>query len=102
MTAIISFYVVPLREEGDGSVSELIAQSVKVIKDKGFKFQITPSSTVFEAPNVYGGLKAVAEAINSLRDAGAGRVIAEIKVDVRWDRSLVMEEMPEKVLSKIL
>jgi len=101
LTAIISFYVVPLREGDEGSVSELIAQSVRVIKGKGFKFQVTPASTVFEAPGVDEGLRAVAEAINSLRSAGVARVVAGIKVDVRWDKDLVMEEMPEKVLSKI-
>ena len=102
MAVIISFYVVPIRREGGGSVSDLIAHVVKVIKDKGFKFQVTPSSTIFEASSVKEGLNAVAEAINSLRNMKVVRVVAEIKVDIRWDKDLVMDELPEKVLRKML
>ena len=99
---VISFYVVPIVPGArSASASSYVAKAVEVIKKKGYKFVVTPASTVFETPSVKEGLEAVAEAVRAVLDAGAARVIAEIKVDVRVDKPLVMEEMPRKVLEKL-
>ncbi len=99
---VISFYVVPIVTGAhSASASSYVARAVEIIKKRGYKFVVTPASTVFEAPSVKEGLGAVAEAIEAVLGAGAARVIAEIKVDVRVDKPLVMEEMPRKVLEKL-
>lgn len=100
--AVISFYVVPIVPGATtASASSYIAEAVRTIKERGYRFIVTPASTVFEAPSVREGLEAVAEAVEAVLRAGAARVIAEIKVDVRVDKPLNMEEMPRKVLEKL-
>ncbi len=99
---VISFYVVPIVPgSSSASASSYVAEAVRVIKEKGYKFTVTPASTVFEAPSVREGLEAVTDAIEAVLKAGAARVIAEIKVDIRVDKPLIMEEMPRKVLEKL-
>ena len=99
---VISFYVIPIVPgSSTASASDYVAIAVKEIKKKGYKFVVTPASTVFEARDIREGLGAVADAVEAILKAGAARVIAEIKVDVRTDKPLVMEDMPKKVLEKL-
>lgn len=99
---VISFYVVPIITDTESaSTSPYIAKAVEEIKKRGYRFIVTPASTIFEAPSVKEGLEAVSAAIEAVLKAGAVRVIAEIKVDVRVDKPLVMEEMPRKVLERL-
>lgn len=100
--AVISFYVVPIIPGApSASASAYVAEAVKAIKRRGYKFIVTPASTVFEAPSIREGLEAVADAVDAVIGAGAVRVITEIKVDVRVDKPLIMDEMPRKVLEKL-
>ncbi len=101
MKAIISFYVVPLKKEGGTSASDMVAKAVQAVKDRGYNFVVTAASTVFESPSVEEGFRVIEDAIERLRKAGADRVIVEIKVDVRWDKELSLENMPKKVIMKL-
>lgn len=100
MGVVAMFYVVPIT--GKPSVSHLIARAVKVIKEKGYKYQVTPAATVFEAPTIQEALQAIGEAVEAVKATGEPyRVIVEIKLDERLDKPLKMEEMPRKVYEKL-
>ncbi|MEB3755579.1 MAG: thiamine-binding protein [Desulfurococcales archaeon] len=97
---VAMFYIVPIT--GKPSVSHLIAKAVNVIKGKGYKYQVTPAATVFEAPTIKEALDTIAEATEAVKSSGEPyRLIVEIKIDERIDKPLIMEEMPRKVYEKL-
>ncbi len=95
MPVIAMFYVIPIHESP--SASHLVAEAVKVIKGKGFKYQVTPAATIFEASSVSEALNTIAEAVEAVKKLGVKRVIVGIKLDERLDKPLSMEEMVSKV-----
>ncbi|MCE4615129.1 MAG: thiamine-binding protein [Desulfurococcales archaeon] len=100
MPVIAMFYIVPIT--GKPSVSHLIAKAVKTVKDKGYKFQVTPTATVFEAPTVRDALNTIADAVEAVEITGElYRIIVEIKIDERLDKPLVIDDMPRKVYEKL-
>jgi uncharacterized protein YqgV (UPF0045/DUF77 family) len=100
MPVIAMFYIVPIT--GKPGVSHLIAKAVEVVKNKGYKYQVTPGATVFEAPNIKEALNTIAESVEAVKSTGEiYRIIVEIKIDERLDKPLVMEDMPMKVYEKL-
>jgi len=72
MVAIFELKVIPL---GSGaSVSRLVAEAVKVLRDAGVKHEVNPMSTVFEAPSAEEGLRLALRAHEAVFKAGAVRV----------------------------
>lgn len=91
---IVQFSTSPL---GEGvSVSEYVVEALRVVKGSGIKYQLTPMSTILETDTVEEALDLVMKAHQSLIDAGACRVITDIKIDDRRDKPRSMEDKVKK------
>ncbi|MGQ9479411.1 MAG: MTH1187 family thiamine-binding protein [Thermoproteota archaeon] len=94
MTVIVELSIIPM---GTGtSVSKILAHSIREIKDKGVKYEITPMCTVFETGSIEEALDVVKAAHEAILRQGVKRVITAVKLDDRRD---VERSMGDKVRS---
>ena len=92
---IVQFSTSPL---GEGvSVSRFVAKALKEVEKSGLRFQLTPMATVLEADTPEKALEVIMKAHEAVFQAGAKRVVTDIKIDDRRDESRRMEDKVEKV-----
>ena len=85
----LAIQVVPLEREGN--VYEKIDAAIDVIQNSGVEYLITPMETVMQGP--YDKLQQVAnDAQQALIDAGCTEFLVNIKMHIRTDRDVTMEE----------
>ena len=85
----LAIQVVPL--ERNGNAYEKIDAAIEVIQQSGVEYMITPMETVMQGP--YDQLQAVArQAQEALVDAGCTEFLVNIKMHIRTDRDVTMEE----------
>ncbi|WP_370086974.1 MTH1187 family thiamine-binding protein [Ekhidna sp.] len=85
----LAIQVVPLEREGN--IYEKIDAAIEVIQNSGVEYMITPMETVMQGP--YDKLQAVAkEAQQALVDAGCKEFLVNIKMHIRTEADVTMEE----------
>lgn len=85
----LAIQVVPLEREGN--VYEMIDKAIDVIQKSGVEYMITPMETVMQGP--YDKLQAVArDAQQALIDAGCNEFLVNIKMHIRTESDVTMEE----------
>jgi len=85
--AIVEVSVIPLGT-GTPSVSQYVAQAVRVLKDEsGIHYQPTAMGTIIEG-DLERLLALVGKMHQSAFDAGAMRVVTTVKIDDRRDKPL--------------
>lgn len=85
----MAIQVVPLEREGD--IYGKIDAAIEVIQRSGVKYVITPMETVMQGP--YEKLQGIArEAQQALIDAGCSEFLVNIKMHIRTDGDVTMEE----------
>ena len=97
--AILEISVLPIGTD-NASIGSYITESCKHLKDKGVSFQVTPTSTVVE-----GNLKQLIEIAEEMHvtpfKMGAQRVITNITIDERNDKTDNMVDKVEEVTKNI-
>jgi uncharacterized protein (TIGR00106 family) len=93
--ALLEISVVPVGT-GSSSFSSSVADIVKLLQEKGIKYQVTPTATILEGD--IDQLLDVAKAIHqhTLMN-GANRVITNMMIDERTDKSMEMEQQVTSV-----
>lgn len=90
--------VIPIGTSSTG-LSDFVAVALREIKKTGVKYQLCPTSTVFEA-DLETALAIAKAAHRAVIEAGAKRVITTLRVDERLDRPRTMKERVEQVIAK--
>ena len=83
------------------SKSEYVAKVLKVIKDSGFKYQLTPMATIIEASSVKELSDLIPKMYESLQKEGVGRVYSAIKFDIRPSKENRLVQKVKSVMQKI-
>ncbi len=82
------------------SVSDYVAEALKVVERSGLKYQLTPTSTVIE-----GDLDELFRVLKEMHESpfakGAPRVVTIIKIDDRRDKAITMEYKVRVVEEKL-
>lgn len=81
----------------DISLSSYVKQAIAVLKKHGVKFQTTAMSTIIEIEDLERLFKIVSEAHQAVLQAGAKRVITELKIDDRRDANATMQSKIDAV-----
>ncbi len=90
--------IVPL---GVGSsVSEYVAEALRIVRKSGLKYWLTPTSTVIEG-DLDELLKVIREMHESAFRKGAPRVVTVIKIDDRRDKAITMDYKVRVVEEKL-
>jgi len=93
----VEFTVVPL---GKGeSVSEYVAECMRIVKASGLSYQLTPMATILEGERDE-VMDVIMECHQRVLDMSE-RVITEIKIDDRKDRKNAMTQKIRSVESKL-
>jgi len=94
---LVEFTVIPL---GKGeSVSEYVAECMRIVKASGLSYQLTPMATILEGERDE-VMNVIMECHQRVLDMSK-RVITEIKIDDRKDRKNAMTQKIRSVESKL-
>jgi len=94
---IVEFVIVPL---GETSLSRYVAEVVKLLEERGIKYQLTPMSTIIEVETVRDAFDVIEEAHELMFRLGARRVSTTVRIDDRRDKTVHMEDKVQSVLEK--
>ncbi len=85
---------------GESSMSQMLADSVKVLERHGLKYDVTSTGT-----NVEGDLSTILQAVQEMDEVpfreGADRVILMVRLDDRRDKSITMDYEEQSLKNKL-
>jgi len=73
------------------SVSTYVQQVIKVLEKEGIHYQTNPMATIIETNDLSTLFSIVQKAHDAVVQAGAKRIITELKIDDRKDKNVTME-----------
>lgn len=82
MTSVLLEFSMFPTDHGE-SKSEYVSQVVKVVKDSGLDYQLTPMATIVETKDIKEALALVEKCYNTLDNLGCNRVYSVLKFDIR-------------------
>ncbi len=99
MSVLLEFSMFPT-DKGE-SVSEYVSQVIKMIRDSGISYQLTPMGTIIETENLVQALGLVEVAYETLDQAGCNRIYSSLKLDIRKGKSNRLQGKLNSVQEKI-
>lgn len=97
--AIMEISIIPVGSK-KSSISNFVAEAVKVLKREGVKYEVTSMGTIVE-----GDLEKLFDLARRMHEAvmgkGVARVVTSIKIDDRIDKLLSMEDKVKSVQEKL-
>jgi len=93
VSVLVEFAMFPT-DKGE-SVSAYVSRIMKVFKENGIKFQLTPMGTIFECETVQEATKIIGLAYSVL-EPDCNRVYSSIKMDIRKGKT---DRMKQKITS---
>ena len=97
MSAMAFVSITPLGE--NESVSPYVSRAVKIIKESGLDWQLTPMGTVVEGDKLEDVLTVINKAAETLEECN--RLSISIKIDYRRDREGGLKKKVDSVMSKL-
>lgn len=97
MSAMAFISITPLGEHE--SVSQYVSRAVKVIKDSGLNWKLTPMGTIVEGETLADVLAVINEAAETLKDCN--RVSISINIDYRRNRTDKMDAKVDAVMKRL-
>jgi len=99
MSVLLEFSMFPT-DKGE-SVSQYVSQVIKMIRNTGVDYQLTPMGTVIETDNINQALEIVGQAYDILDKLGCNRVYSSLKFDIRKGKTKRLSEKVKSVVEKI-
>jgi len=99
VSVLLEFSMFPT-DKGE-SVSEYVSQVIKLIRDSGMSYQLTPMGTIIETENLVQALGLVEVAYETLEQAGCNRIYSSLKLDIRQGKSGRLQGKLKSVQDKI-
>ncbi len=98
--AMAEVTVVPMGT-GSPSLSAYVAEVLKLVKESGVRYQLTPMGTILE-----GDLEEILNLVSRMHEVPFShkevkRVVTTLKIDDRRDKPLTMESKVQAVTSKL-
>lgn len=81
MSVLLEFAMFPT-DQGE-SVSRYVSEVVRLIRDSGVDYQLTPMGTIIETETLAEAVALVEQAYSQLEAAGCNRVYSSLKLDIR-------------------
>jgi uncharacterized protein (TIGR00106 family) len=99
MSVLLEFSIFPT-DKGE-SVSIYVSEVIRMIRDCGFDYRLTPMGTIIETEEVSEALAVVESAASILRERDCRRVYSAIKLDIRVGKRGRLEQKIRSVEEKI-
>ncbi|MET0106498.1 MAG: MTH1187 family thiamine-binding protein [Sedimenticola sp.] len=99
MSVLLEFSMFPT-DKGE-SVSAYVSQVIRMIRDSGASYQLTPMGTIIESDTLEEAMAIVQRAYTILDEAGCNRVYSSLKLDIRKGKVDRLKGKLESVRDKI-
>jgi len=99
MSVLMEFSMFPT-DKGE-SVSPYVAEVIRMIREAGVSYRLTPMGTVIETEKLAEALAIVEQAEQVLRRQDCRRIYSSIKLDIRVGKANRMEAKIRSVAEKI-
>ncbi len=99
MSVLMEFSMFPT-DQGE-SVSAQVSEVVRMVRESGLDYRLTPMGTVVETDNIAEAMALVERAAAVLDDLGCRRIYSAIKLDIRHGRGGRMTGKIESVEGRI-
>lgn len=99
MSYLVSLSIFPT-DKGE-SVSRYVSKVVKLIKESGLPYKLTPMATIIETEDINEVFRIMDRAYKLLQEEGCNRIYTVMTVDYRKGRSNRMEQKIRSVEEKI-
>ncbi len=99
MSVLMEFSIFPT-DKGE-SVSAYVGEVIRMIRDSGLEYRLTPMGTVIETEDLAAALAVVAKAGNILQAQECRRIYSAIKLDIRAGKSGRLEQKIRSVEQRI-
>ena len=99
MSVLLEFSMFPT-DKGE-SKSPYVSQVVKMIRESGVDYKLTPMSTVIETDTLPEALAMIEKAYAVLEELGCNRVYSSLKFDIRKGQEKRFAQKIESVEKKI-
>lgn len=83
------------------SMSSYVAEALKIIDSAGLKYELTPFGTAIEASSVSEVVGVVEKIVERLSVLGVPRLLVDISLDLRFDKSITLEYKVRSVQEKL-
>lgn len=83
------------------SKSAYVAEVIKVIRESGFTYQLTPMATIIETAQFSQALGVAQKCYEKLEELGCNRVYSTLKFDIRKNHENRMKAKVESIEQKI-
>ncbi len=98
MSVLMEFAIFPT-DKGE-SVSEYVSKVIKMIKQSGVKYQLTPMGTIIETGTLKEALSVIEDAYKVL-EPFSNRVYSAVKFDIRKNRKDAMRQKIESLKRRL-
>ena len=99
MAVLLQINIIPIGKEG-ASLSDALAEVLKVVEERNIEYQLGPMSTVLE-----GELDTLLEVAREMHEVcfaqGYPRVVTSIRIDDRRDKDMNMQYKTQTVEAKL-
>jgi uncharacterized protein (TIGR00106 family) len=99
MSYLVSLSIFPT-DKGE-SVSQYVSKVVKLIKESGLPYRLTPMATIVEAEDIREVFQLMEKAYEILQAEGCNRIYTVMTVDYRKGKSNRIEQKVKSIESKI-
>jgi len=99
MSYLVSLSIFPT-DKGE-SVSPYVSKVIKLIKESGLPYKLTPMATIIETEDINEVFKIMDKAYKILQEEGCNRIYTVMTVDYRKGRSNRMEQKIKSVEKRI-
>ncbi|RXJ69724.1 hypothetical protein CRV08_03190 [Halarcobacter ebronensis] len=87
--------------DGSESKSEYVAEVIKVIRDSGVSYQLTPMATIIETEELSKALEIIQKCYDTLDKLGCNRVYSPITFDIRKGHNNRLKGKVQSIENKI-
>jgi uncharacterized protein (TIGR00106 family) len=99
MSILLEFSMFPT-DKGE-SVSAYVSKVIKMIRDSGINYQLTPMGTIIETNSIDEALNIVKQAYEVLDQSGCNRVYSSLKFDIRKGKENRLQSKVDSIREKI-
>jgi len=99
MSYLVSLSIFPT-DKGE-SVSTYVSKVIKLIKESGLPYKLTPMATIVETEDISKVFQLMEKAYKILQEEGCNRIYTVMTVDYRKGKSNRMEQKVKSVEAKI-
>ncbi|MEM1680617.1 MAG: MTH1187 family thiamine-binding protein [Sulfolobales archaeon] len=101
MIKVLAFVKVIPIGTSSSSLSNYVAEAIKVLNSMNIKYLLTPFGTAVEVDSIDRVADLLKELNRRFRDMGVPRLVIDVSLDLRYDKEITLEYKVSSVYEKL-